>query len=307
MKIDLINGLNIEIGGELGKRGAISIKNLTKLGTTLQELVLTLAKHTIESSINLTNFELDLTGIKKCCTVLEIKYSPSNQQVLGDVDQQRLFVSDQLDNLIKLSHGAEYLKLREIFPDGNRRNAIVNDLYDFTSSLGNAAIRFMEYDNNNVLVPVYKIRRFKPDVRDKLLSQITTTSEKIQPEERVGHILVTKVPGKKQPKKKILDYYESPDLCVAFNPKSLRHYNNNYIFTSNLMCEVIKEGNSIFIKNSMLDLIGVGETQMDAEIDFAEEFDFIYRRCNELPDEKLTDRLISIKKLLNIYVKQVEK
>jgi hypothetical protein len=114
-----------------------------------------------------------------------------------------------------------------------------------------------------------------------------------------------KVPGKK-PKQKVLDYFDSPNLCVAYKPASLRYFSRLYIFVDNLMCEVTKEGNNIFIKNSMLDIIGVGESQMDAEIDFAEEFDFIYRRCNELPDEKLTARLQSIKKLLNIYVKRIE-
>jgi hypothetical protein len=167
MKIDLINGLHIEIGGEMGKHGTISINYLVKLGKSLQELVTTLAKQTIESSVDLDNFELDLSGIKKCCTVLDIKYSLPKQLILSNIDEQRLFVNDQLDSLIKLSDTADYLKLRDLYPDAQRRNFIVENLFAFTSSLGNTPVRFVEYGENNTLVSIYKVRKFKPDVKDK--------------------------------------------------------------------------------------------------------------------------------------------
>jgi hypothetical protein len=306
MKLDLINGLNIEIGGVAGKHGAISLNNLTKLGKSLQNLVFTLARHTVESSIDLNNFELDLTGIKKCCTVLEIKYSPPKQQVLEDVEKQRLYVNDQLDSLIRLSDTADYLKLRDIYPDASRRNYIVKDFYEFATSLGTTPVRFFGYNKNNALVPIYKIRKFSPQIKDKLISQISAISDKTDSLETVGHILLTKVPGKKSPKRKIIDAYDTPGLCVAYNPSSLRHFEHKYVFNGNLMCELTKEDDNFFIKHPMLDIIGVGDTPMNAEIDFAEEFDFLYQRCNELPNNKLTDRLQRIKKLLNIYVKRVE-
>lgn len=305
MKIDLVKGLNIEIGGEMGKHGTISLNNLVKLGKSLQELVTSLAKYTLESSVDLNNFELDLSGLKKCCTLLEIKYSPARQQVLADVDEQRLFVNDQLDNLLKISDSSDYLQLMDLYPDSLRRNFIVENLYSFTSSLGNAPVRFLNYDDSNKLVPVYKIRKFKAEIKNKLVSDIVSPIDETEPSECIGRIQLIKSPGKK-PKKKVLDYYDTPNLCVAYNPTSIRYYSRNYIFMSDLMCEVTKEGNNIFIKNSMLDIIGVGNTQMEAEIDFAEEFDYIYRRYNELPDDKLSSNILTIKKLLSIYVKKIE-
>ncbi|HNW97990.1 MAG TPA: hypothetical protein PKK00_06230 [Bacteroidales bacterium] len=305
MKIDLTKGLNIEIGGEMGKHGTIAINYLIKLGKSLQELVTSIAKNTVESSIDLNNFELDLLGIKKCCTVLEIKYSLPKQHVLGNIDEQRLFVNDQLDNLIKLSDKSDYLKLLELYPDAFRRNYIVENLYAFTTSLGNTPVRFIDYDKNNNVVPIYKIRKFNIETKNKLISDVLNVTEPGLTEEFVGHIKITNIPGKK-PRQKVLDYFDRPNLCVAFKPISLRYFDRLYIFNDYLLCEVSRENNNIIIKHPMLDIIGVGESQVDAEVDFSEEFDFLYRRCNELPDKKLTKRLQKIKKIINLFVNRVE-
>ena len=61
------------------------------------------------------------------------------------------------------------------------------------------------------------------------------------------------------------------------------------------------------IQSELLDIVGTGETEDEAEINFAEEFSFIYKRYNELTDEKLSDRIVSIKTILNYLVKSVEK
>ena len=56
----------------------------------------------------------------------------------------------------------------------------------------------------------------------------------------------------------------------------------------------------------MLDIIGTGETEDEAEISFAQEFDYIYNRFNELDDSQLTERIKNIKLFANYLVKSIE-
>ena len=63
----------------------------------------------------------------------------------------------------------------------------------------------------------------------------------------------------------------------------------------------------IQIENDMLGIFGQGVSLDEAEKSFGEEFDYIYNRYNELPDKKLTKDVLAIKKLLNLFVKNVSK
>jgi len=49
----------------------------------------------------------------------------------------------------------------------------------------------------------------------------------------------------------------------------------------------------------------VSKTGDEAEKDFNEEFDYLFQRLNSLDDKSLSDRFISIKQLINYFVKDV--
>lgn len=70
-----------------------------------------------------------------------------------------------------------------------------------------------------------------------------------------------------------------------------------------LRCILEKEDSYFVVRNEMLDLVGTGLTETKAKEDFFMEFDFAYIRFNELADEKLSDRLLKIKRILNFIVK----
>jgi hypothetical protein len=56
----------------------------------------------------------------------------------------------------------------------------------------------------------------------------------------------------------------------------------------------------------MLDIVGTGKTIDEAEINFSEEFDFVYKRYKELPNSKLGDRIKRIKIILDSLVLKIE-
>jgi len=55
----------------------------------------------------------------------------------------------------------------------------------------------------------------------------------------------------------------------------------------------------------LLDIYAAGESEADAEKDFAEEFDYLYQRLNSLEDSNLSDRFIAIKNFVKYFVKDV--
>ena len=56
----------------------------------------------------------------------------------------------------------------------------------------------------------------------------------------------------------------------------------------------------------MLDIVGTGKTIDEAEANFSEEFNFVFKRYNELPENKLGDRLKRIRTILNSIVLKIQ-
>lgn len=79
-----------------------------------------------------------------------------------------------------------------------------------------------------------------------------------------------------------------------------------YFLNFPLKCNLEHEDGYYTITCEMLDLIGTGLTEEEAEANFNQEFDFIYTRYHQLKDEQLSNRLLNIKKILQIAVKSVE-
>lgn len=67
-------------------------------------------------------------------------------------------------------------------------------------------------------------------------------------------------------------------------------------------CLFDKVDNCYVISNDQLDIIATGKTQKEAENNFNEDFNFLYIRLNSLNDNQLSERLISIKSILNNIV-----
>jgi hypothetical protein len=91
---------------------------------------------------------------------------------------------------------------------------------------------------------------------------------------------------------------------LLYCPKKIVYQNRVYEFYTPLMCDFKKESDHYSITCEMLHLFAVGKTKKATIEDFNEEFDFIYRRYNELPDKQLGEHLIRIKKILNLIVKK---
>jgi predicted RNase H-like HicB family nuclease len=77
---------------------------------------------------------------------------------------------------------------------------------------------------------------------------------------------------------------------------------NIYLLKQSLLCEYEELKDFVTIEHSILGIFAQGKTVDEAIEMFAEEFDFIFNRYNELPDDKLTDDVKFIKSFLNYIV-----
>ena len=237
--------------------------------------------------------------------VFEAVIRLSRDQTGALIAIQREVVSKKFDQRINIADGGRYSELLNVYPDSTRRNQMVNSLYGFVNSFGTAPVSFVDVTESNEISEIYKIKKFKSETRNSLLAEIEPVVAEPQEYYGVGKIKLTTI-GKKT-KKKIEEIYTKSNTTLSYAPDVIVHQGDSYLLNFPLRCSLEKEDGYYMIQSELLDIVGTGETEDEAEINFAEEFSFIYKRYNELTDEKLSDRIVSIKTILNYLVKSVEK
>ncbi len=307
MKIDLNKGISFQIEGELGKFHTLPVETLVKIAENLQDLLITIAKSDVDSKepIHLENFKVELSGFRHGSAVPEFVFTPRIQTSIGNIAKQRKVVNQRFEKLMGLSNKSEYLKISDMYPDAMRRNEIVDKLYDFTNSFGNAPTAIVDIEKNKTIKPIYKIKRLKPEVKKLLITEIVELEGPVTEEFGVAKIKLT-TNKKGTTKKKIEELYRKSDTTLSYSPDVIVFNDKAYVLNFPLRSSLEKDNDYYVIHNEMLDIIGTGETEDDAEKNFAEEFDFIYKRYNELNDDQLSDKLNRIKVFLNHLVKSVE-
>ncbi|MEQ9099049.1 MAG: hypothetical protein RIF36_28125 [Imperialibacter sp.] len=306
MRIDLNKGVNIRISGELGKFNSIPVDALVKISQNFQDLILSIAKNDIQDSeaVDLNNFKVELSGFKTGSAVPQFIFTQRVNSTISDVGLQRKFVNEKFEKLIGIANEGSYGKLKDIYPDSNRRNNMVNSMYSFVNSFGSAPVSFVEVSDSDEITEVYKIKKFKSETKKSLIADIKEATEIKEENYAVGKIKLTT--SGKTIKKKIEEIYTKSNTTLSYSPDVIVHNDTSYILNFPLRCSLEKEDDYYLIQSELLDIVGTGETEDDAELNFAEEFSFIYKRYNELEDSKLSGRITQIKSILNYLVKEVE-
>lgn len=309
MKIDLNNGAYIEIGGELGKYNSLPIDVLVKIAQDLQELILTLAKVDLPSSepIDLNNFKIELTGFTKGSAVPKFAFTPRAENKTGIYWQiHRNAVNEKFEKLVEISNTGNYGKIAEIYPEPAKRNPIAEKLYSFVNGFGNAPVMFVEYDEvNEKITPIYKIRRFKFSIKKELVTEIKgLVKSLVETDEAVGKIKISKRNGKTY--RKIINTYSGKKFSLEYAPEVIVTELKKYILKYPLRCLFAKEDDYFIIQSEMLGIIGTGLSEDEAEISFAEEFEYMYHRLNSLNSKSLTYHNQLIKNIITQIVEKIE-
>ena len=305
MAIDLEKGISLKIEGELGKFQTLSIESLIKIAESLQELVMSIAKYDLPAneSIDLNNFKLELTDFQKGSAIPSFALTQRIQPVLADYENQRVEVTRKLNSLFEISHKGNYSDLRDLYPEHFKRNEIVEKLYGFTTSFKDSPVSIFEKGNINEDSERYTIKKFKPSTKKSLIVAVKEVKKEKFEEKAFARIKVTKSGGKTT--NRIEEVISTAKHSLSYSPEVINVNKKQYILNFPLRCLFAKEDDFYVINNEQLDIIGTGLTQDDAEQNFNEEFDFLYKRLNSLEDNQLNKRLLRIKRVLISFVKQV--
>jgi len=309
VKIDLNSGAYIQIGGELGKYNSLPIDSLVKIAQDLQELVYTLAKHDLPSNepIDLNNFKIELTGFSQGSAVPKFAFSARSENKSGfHWREHRNSVNEKFEKLLEISNDGDYGKIIQLYPEPLKRNVVVSNLYSFVNSFGSSPVNFVDVDTStNKVVPIFRINRFKPAAKSKLITEIKEIVDSTKElEEAVGKIRITKAKGKTH--RRIINTYSGKNYSLEFAPEVIVAENRKYFLKFPLRCLFEKEDDYYIIQSEMLGIIGTGRTEDEAEQSFSLEFDYMYTRLTTLKPNQLTKQNQLIKDIINQIVENVE-
>lgn len=306
MRIDLIKGFNLRVEGEIGKFNTLPIEYLVRLAENLQKLLQDIAKHQLEvdGAIDLNNFKVELAGFTIGSAIPEFIFTPRIKAVTsGDVFEQRKFVNDKFDAYLKVADIGDYSEIKKLIPQASTRNIIVGDLYDFAGTFGNSPVSVVEITNGKI-VPIYKINKFKSEIKEKLITKISENTEAKEEYEAVAKIKITKKAGKVINSTK--DIFDTRHGEPGYATETIVFGNRSYLLAFPLRCKIEREEGYYVIQSEMLDIVGTGKTIDEAEKIFSEEFHFVYQRYNQVPDKKLSERIRRIKTILNSLILKIE-
>lgn len=306
MPVDLNTGINVRIQGEIGKHNTLPIEYLVKFSENLQKLLQDIANYQLEvdGAIDLSNFKIELSGFKIGSAIPEFIFTPRIKPVTsGDVFEQRVFVNNQFDKYLNIANHGDYSNFKNIIPQAKTRNIIVEDFYNFATTFGNSPVSIVDIKNGNIS-PVYKINKFKSNIKDLLITKIIESDVKVEEYEAVAKIKVVKKGNKTTHTK--TDMFDAKHAHPGFSIGTVTYNNLTYNLAFPLMCKLEKEEDYFIVQSDILDIVGTGYTINDAEKNFAEEFHFIYTRYNQVSNKMLSDRLQRIKNIINSLVLKIE-
>ena len=298
------------VGGEIAKYGTLPIEFLLRLGNDIQNLIYTLARFEIITapSIDLNNFKLDLVGFDagEGYVVLHFAYTRQIQTLLGtNVEEQRDIVSQSFNQVMQVANKGNYTELKTVYPLPYKRNHITEALFELVSGLGNTPVFIVEQNQKKSKPnPIYRINPFKNEVRSSLLTQIIPVfNEEVEERMAYARVKVTTKGGKI--KNRIQEVFNADDTSLSYAPHVIVCDNRTYTLDAPLRCLFEKENDYYIIQSELLGIMGTGNTEDEAEISFAQEFDFIFTRYNQLPFAKLSEKQKKVKIMLDFLVTQV--
>lgn len=308
-KIDLNSGIFLRIEGELGKNNSLSVDSLIKISKELQALVFAIAKHEIsnQETVNLENFKIDLTGFKTGSAVPQFAFSKEFSETIGSgVNNQRNQVNEKLLSHLKLVEKGKTEELANQLNSTVARNEIIDKMYLFTNSFGSSPASFVRFEEE-IPRPLLKINRIKKETRDQLITKVLEANMVM--EETIKYAKVSyKIDkhGKELKRPSVRELYDSKNNSIDYSPEIIPTENRNYILAFPLRSKIENKDDFVLIECEWLDIISSGENMEEAEKDFFDSFDYLYRRLIELDEEQLSKKFKLIKLNIINLVKEIE-
>ena len=303
MELDIEKSLMLKIEGELGKFQSLSIEALIEISQNLQKFILCIAENTIDSEyISLSNFKIELNGFGKSSAVPEFCFSQrASPTIDSNLKNQRQIVSNNVAKIFSISAEGDYSKIIDLFPDVKRRNPIIETYYNFSNSFKDSPVSIVKKNGlkKDDYEKIYTLNKFTKKAKESISGKI----EKLPIDKKEEFVVAeVKITGKNQ---KIVKTYNKDKHSLSYSPEVIIANDKKYILNFPLMCLLEKDEDIITIKNNFLDITAYGKTEEEAELDFNQDFDYLYCKLIDSKEENLSKRYNRIKLIIKSLVKEV--
>lgn len=301
MKLDLNNTVYLQIGGEIGKNNSLSLDYFAELAKNFQTLINSIVENdlSVDETISMKNFKVELVDFRTGSAVPGFRFTKDTLMLVGgDPIDQRKKVSDKFETLIKMAHAGDYLNLKILYPDYNRRNTMVKSLYNFVDSIKTPQATFINFKKDEI-IPLYQVKLFKKITRDSLIVEVKD-DKKDDPIFKYGKVKITKSNGKER--RTVKEVYNTENTKITHVFELIKTENKIYKLTTPLMCTLDKEDDGYIIESLMLGVIGSGETREEAITNFCQEFDSLNMKLKGLKYDQLSQRMKTIKTFFTVLI-----
>jgi len=205
--------------------------------------------------------------------------------------------------LFEVANSGDYLSLKKIYKKKVARNEIATKMHDFVNSFGDSPVEIV--GGGKTMKRLFKVQKFKSHIKNELIEKPAKSMEEKVEETIVGSIKVTREGGKVV-RKKVVEIYDDEHTSLSYSTNEILGNSLKYELNHALRCLFVKQDDFYIIQNELLDIIGTGNSQTEAEYNFFKAFDYCYMRYNN-PKITLSRRLIGIRDILRGIVKNVKR
>lgn len=293
---DLRSGVELEISGKIGK--AIPLKDLQKLAKSLEKLVEEIAKSVGASENELPAFGLELCGFREGSAVTQFRFITSSDSVnRAKLDSKVASTNEKLETLFTISSKIDRNLYVSTFGSPESADEVASAYFDFCNCMpkGNH-LRFGPKSKNPI-----QVTRWANSDRDKIISK------KVR-EKPLEQAILAKVIRKTRNGKasySVQGELDSHLFKVAYLPNEIIANETHYSLNNPVTCLIAQEYDAWIIDCDDLDIHCAGSSYDEVIEEFHVEFDYLYKRLIDEPENKLGNSFKQVKKRLIELVKGV--
>ncbi|MBL7741812.1 MAG: hypothetical protein JNK14_21510 [Chitinophagaceae bacterium] len=310
--IDLRKEVLIQVDGADEKLHVLDWEILKNLCDNFQKLIHKLTKYSLEKeSIPLDQLRVQFIGFYPGSAVPAIRIAEA-PNLLFPTEHLYKSLNGDFNYVVACVDKGNFQAIADRYNEPNVKNDIVGTVYDFTNSAGTKPLNFVKrVDGKNKFTKLATIRHMSPKQRSMLVVPELTTTIHIadtKDVEAVGKFILKTTPsGRKQ--KKEVQLYTQKEAVLSLRFDSIEANNRIYILRNEVYFSITedKKSHHVTIENPSLDIYATGEDLKAAELDMYEQFDYTYQRLNDIPDDKLSNHLLTAKRYINLLVETVKR
>jgi hypothetical protein len=103
----------------------------------------------------------------------------------------------------------------------------------------------------------------------------------------------------------ISEIFQDSDATLSLKYDKIEAAGKTYVFNYPVLFQIYQEGKGTIIENEQLDIYASGKSITEAKSELSNQFSHSYNRLNQLKDEQLNPKLLSVKGYYNFIVKAV--